>query len=186
MRRAPKFFLVHMLAHVLTRASGRRGQPSLAVTDSMFAAAPAMVSTPPRQLSRLQAASFSALGEPVEPPDSRHGACCPGAARPHRRLGRPAPPTPSGHFVERLAVVPKYRRVSNVHVRTHTLLAAADPPDPVRLRNHLPDHTAAYTAPRRRDPRRDPVWTGHASSHQGCRWLIATQVAASSALGASQ
>jgi hypothetical protein len=148
-RHAPEFFLVHMLAHVLTRASGCRGKPSLVVADSMFAAAPAMVSTPPHRLSPLQAASFSALGEPVEPPDSRHGACCPGAARPHRRRGRPAPPPPLGHFVEHLAVVTKPRRVSLVHVGPHTLLAAADPPDPVRLPNHLPKNTAAYTAPQR-------------------------------------
>jgi hypothetical protein len=33
-----------------------------------------------------------APNEPVEPPESRRGACCPGAARPHRRRGRPAPP----------------------------------------------------------------------------------------------
>jgi hypothetical protein len=60
-RRTPEFFLVHMLALVLTHAYGRRGPPSLAIANSTFAAAPAMVSTPPRRLFPLQGRTFLAL-----------------------------------------------------------------------------------------------------------------------------
>jgi hypothetical protein len=134
---------------------------------------------------RLKAASFSTIVNPAKPPESRHGVCCPGAARPHRRRGHPAPPPPLGHFIERLAVVSKPCRVSLVHVGPHAVLATVDPPDPVWLTNHLPEHTTTHIAPRRRDFRRDPMRSGHASSHQGCRWLIAAHVATPSARGAS-
>jgi hypothetical protein len=56
----PSFFLC-VLTLVLTHACGRRGQPNLAIADSTFATAPAMVSTLPRQLSPLQGHTFLAL-----------------------------------------------------------------------------------------------------------------------------
>jgi hypothetical protein len=113
--------------------------------------------------------------------ESSQGACCPGAVRSHRRRDHPALSVPLRHCVEHLG-----SRLEPwgcfAHGGPHVDVAVDNPPGSGAARHSsLEPHNCL----RRVAPERIPSGSraaGHASSHAGCSWLKATDVAASSAL----
>jgi hypothetical protein len=149
---------------------------------------------PPRRRRRantgvdLTAPVTSFLGRvPSSPSDPRGShessqmAGCPGAVRTRRRRDHPAPSVPLRHCVEHLGSRLKPWGCF-AHGGPHVVVAVANPPGSGAARHSpLEPHDCLHRAALQRIPPGSCA-TGHASSHTGCSWLKATDVAASSAL----
>jgi hypothetical protein len=123
----------------------------------------------------------SSPSDPRGSHESSQGAYCPGAVRSHRRRDHPTLSVPLRHCVEHLG-----SRLEPwdcfAHGGPHVVVAISNPPgSDAACHSSLEPHDCLHpAAPQRISP--GSRTAGQASSHAGCSWLKATDVAASSAL----